>query len=89
MNAIVRALVEQTAILELTKGPIDADDAVKILESLAATLQGASPPELALLRATLAEMAREEESGPARAPFLKFYREFFYNVGLEQNVQPL
>jgi hypothetical protein len=86
MNALVRALVEQTAILELTEGPIDAHDTVKILESLAATLQDANASEVSLLRATLAEMVREEESGLGRPPFLKFYREFLFNVGLEAHV---
>jgi hypothetical protein len=83
MNVIARALVEQTAILELSPGPIDNDDTVKILESLATTLQSASNSEVAALRATLAEMLREETDGPCRAPFIKFYREFLYYVGIE------
>jgi hypothetical protein len=85
MNMIARALIEQTAILELADGPIDVDDTVKILESLSATLQSASASEVDQLRATLAQLLHEESSGPQRAPFLRFYREFLYGVGLEIN----
>ena len=83
MNVIARALIEQTAILELSQGPIDDDGTVKILESLASTLQSASDAEIALLRATLAEMLRDEIAGSGRPPFVKFYREFLYYFGVE------
>jgi hypothetical protein len=85
MITIARALIEQTAILELTDGSIDPDDTVKILESLASTLQSASPSEFALLRTALAEMLQEEISGSRRPPFLKFYREFMYNLGIDES----
>ena len=62
MKTIVKALVEQTLFLESWEGPIDEDGTVKILESLAATLQSATPTEIDLLRASLQTLAREEES---------------------------
>jgi hypothetical protein len=85
MKTIVKALVEQTLSLESWEGPIDADGTVKILESLAATLQGATPAEIDLLRASLQTLAREEEAKASpHAATIAFYRNFLYAVGIDE-----
>jgi hypothetical protein len=85
MKTIVKALVEQTLFLESWDGPIDEDGTVKILESLAATLQGATPVEIDLLRASLQTLARDEEAAALPdAVTIEFYRTFLYAVGIDE-----
>ena len=83
MNTIARALIEQTRFLEEAEDPLDLDAVAKILESLAETLEVATPEEVDVLRLALDElMQAERKAARPRARLMEYYRTFLSNVGI-------
>ena len=83
MITLAKALIQAAAFIELSSDDtVNPDDAVRALEDIAATLQSASPDEVAAIRAALQELIAEERASFARADALRFYEHFLESVGL-------
>jgi hypothetical protein len=83
VNTIARALIEQTLLLEEAEDPLELESVEKILESLAETLEVATPEEVDALRRTLDELMQvERKAARPRARVIEYYRTFLSNVGI-------
>ena len=85
MSTIARALIQQTLLLEEAEDPLDLDGVATILESLAETLEAATPEEVNTLRQALDDlMQAERRAARPRARRIEYYRVFLSNVGLSK-----
>jgi hypothetical protein len=83
MKTLAKATIGAAAFLALSsEDSLNPDDAVRALEDISATLQSASPDEVAAIRAALQELIAEERASLARADTLRFYEHFLESVGL-------
>jgi uncharacterized protein YgfB (UPF0149 family) len=83
MKTLAKAMIGAAAFLELSSdGTVNPDDAVRALEDISATLQSASPDEVAAIRVALQELIAEERTSFARTDALRFYEHFLESVGL-------
>jgi hypothetical protein len=86
MNALAKALIESVAFLALSDDEVACpDDAVRALESIANSLRTASPVELTELRSALQNLITEERTNLGRPSVIKFYEDFFSNLGLPED----
>lgn len=83
MKTLAKAVIGAAAFLELSSDDsVNPDYAVRALEDISATLQSASPDEVAVIRSALQELIAEESSSFARADAIRFYEHFLESVGL-------
>ncbi len=86
METLAKAVLRAAAFLEFSnQDTVNPDDAVRALEDIAATLQSASPDEIAAIRTALQELIAEERTSFARVETLRFYEHFLESVGLADN----
>jgi hypothetical protein len=88
MKALARSVIEAVLILQVAGDDVlSPDSAVRVLESIAHELAGASDDEGNALRTVLGELIEEELAGPygstPRPEVVEFYRSFMENLGLE------
>ena len=82
MKTLGKAIIGAAALLELSSDDsVNPEDVVRALEDISATLQSASPEEVAAIRAALQPLIAEERMSFARADSLKFYEHFWDSVG--------
>ena len=77
MKALATALIDVMAFLELSDDDVvEPDSAVKVLESVGATLEECTVEERAALQEALAQARRAEENRLSRPEVLEFYDTF-------------
>ena len=84
MLHLARAIVTAAAFLEFAEDDVlSPDDAVRALENMASDLCGAAPEEIEALRLAARKERDAQKAAGANAEVLKFYDQFVYNFGLE------